>query len=129
MQGGAFTSDLSRVYIDQAQAFPEIPRLTDNQTEALDMINDLSEELCYEHMIEPGDIQMLNNHVTYHGRTQYVDDACVGPRPVPSAPLAHDAGKPAPAQGSSVALEFGGIDEFEIVGHSTGYLRKKHRGG
>ena len=41
MQGGAFTSDLSRVYIDQAQAFPEIPRLTDNQTEALDMINDL----------------------------------------------------------------------------------------
>ena len=26
-------------------------------------------------MIEPGDIQMLNNHVTYHGRTQYVDDA------------------------------------------------------
>ena len=78
MQGDAFTSDLSRVYIDQAQAFPEIPRLTDNQTEALDMINDLSEELCYEHMIEPGDIQMLNNHVNYHGRTQYVDDAASG---------------------------------------------------
>ena len=78
MQGDAFTSDLSRVYINQAQAFPEIPRLTEDQIEALDMINELSEELCYEHMIEPGDIQILNNHVTYHARTQYVDDAASG---------------------------------------------------
>ncbi len=78
MQGDAFTSDLSRVYINQAQAFPEIPRLTQDQIEALDMIDKLSEELCYEHMIEPGDIQILNNHVTYHARTQYVDDAASG---------------------------------------------------
>ena len=78
MQGSAFTSDLSRVYIDQAQAFPEVPRLSDAQTEALDMLVDLSEELCYEHMIEPGDIQMLNNHVTYHGRTAFEDDADAG---------------------------------------------------
>jgi hypothetical protein len=75
MQGSAFTSDLSRIYIEQAQIFPEIPRLTDLQIEALDMLEALSEELCYEHMIEPGDIQMLNNHVTYHGRTAFEDDA------------------------------------------------------
>lgn len=78
MQGAAFTSDLSRTYIEQAQAFPEVPRLTDLQTEALDTINKLSEELCFEHAIEPGDIQMLNNHVTYHGRTEYKDDAANG---------------------------------------------------
>tara|TARA_B100000676_G_scaffold313373_1_gene393999 strand:- start:1151 stop:2185 length:1035 start_codon:yes stop_codon:yes gene_type:complete len=78
MQGNAFTSDLSRVYINQAQSFPEIPRLTEEQTEALDMIEELSEELCYEHMIEPGDIQILNNHVTYHARTEYTDDAASG---------------------------------------------------
>jgi hypothetical protein len=78
MQGNAFTSDLSRVYIDQAQAFPEVPRLSDAQTEALDMLDDLSEELCYEHMIESGDVQMLNNHVTYHGRTAFEDDAAAG---------------------------------------------------
>jgi hypothetical protein len=78
MQGSAFTSDLSRVYIDQAQAFPEVPRLSDDQTEALDMLVDLAEELCYEHTIEPGDIQMLNNHVTYHSRTAFEDDAALG---------------------------------------------------
>lgn len=78
MQGNAFTSDLSRVYIDQAQAFPEVPRLTDLQTEALDMLVTLSEALCFEHTIEPGDIQMLNNHVTYHGRTAFEDDAANG---------------------------------------------------
>jgi hypothetical protein len=78
MQGSAFTSDLSRVYIDQAQTFPEVPRLSDGQTEALDMLVDLAEELCYEHTIEPGDIQMLNNHVTYHGRTAFEDDAALG---------------------------------------------------
>ena len=78
MQGEAFTSDLSRTYIEQAQSFPEVPRLSALQTEALDMINTLAEELCFEHEIEPGDIQMLNNHVTYHGRTEYKDDATNG---------------------------------------------------
>lgn len=75
MQHDAFTSDLSRIYIEQAQAFPEVPRLTAVQAEALDMIYSLSDELCFEHMIEPGEIQMLNNHVTYHGRTAFEDDA------------------------------------------------------
>lgn len=75
MQGAAFTSDLSRVYIEQAQIFPEVPRLTDKQIEALDLIHNLAEELCFEHMIEPGEIQLLNNHVTYHARTAFEDDA------------------------------------------------------
>lgn len=78
MRDNTFTSDLSRTYIQQAQAFPEVPRLTDLQTEALDTINSLAEELCFEHMIEPGDIQMLNNHVTYHGRAEFSDDASAG---------------------------------------------------
>ena len=78
MQGETFTSDLSRTYIKQAQSFPEVPRLSALQEEALDTINTLAEELCFEHVIEPGDIQMLNNHVTYHGRTEYRDDATNG---------------------------------------------------
>ena len=72
-------------------------------------------------------MQMLNNHVTYHGRTQYVDDAASG-RDRFLLRLWLMTLENA-AQGSSVALEFCGIDAFEIVGHSTGYLRKKHRGG
>jgi hypothetical protein len=78
MHDGAFTSDFSRVYITQAQAFPEVPRLTAAQTEALDMIPELAEAMCFERMIQPGDIQLLNNHVTYHARSAYVDDAASG---------------------------------------------------
>mgnify|MGYP001193521163 CR=1 FL=1 len=78
MQGGAFTSDLSRTYIQQAQAFPEVPRLTNRQIEALDTINTLAEELCFEQILEPGDLQMLNNHVTYHSRTEYRDNTAAG---------------------------------------------------
>ena len=51
-----------------------MPRLTKLQIEALNMINILAEENCYEYRIEPGEIQILNNHLTYHARTAYTDD-------------------------------------------------------
>jgi Taurine catabolism dioxygenase TauD, TfdA family len=31
------------------------------------------EELAIQMAFQPGDIQLLNNHVTYHGRTAYED--------------------------------------------------------
>ena len=31
--------------------------------------------MCLHSPFEPGDIQLLNNHVIYHGRTAYEDDA------------------------------------------------------
>jgi hypothetical protein len=34
----------------------------------------VSEELCFEMTLSPGDIQFLNSHVTYHGRTPFEDD-------------------------------------------------------
>ena len=78
IHGEAFTTDLSRTYIEQAQALKEVPRLNIKQIEALDTIFDLSETLCFEHMIEPGDIQILNNHVIYHGRNAYTDNQFPG---------------------------------------------------
>jgi len=75
---GHFTCNFSKTYIEAAQRFPEVPRLTAAQAEAVDLVIDLAEELCFEMPLEPGDLQLLNNHVIYHGRTPFEDDAAAG---------------------------------------------------
>ena len=70
---GRFSSQYSRSYVESAQRFPEVPRLTPLQTEAIDLLAGLADELCVTMALEPGDIQILNNHVTYHSRTGYKD--------------------------------------------------------
>jgi hypothetical protein len=70
---GRFSSQYSRSFVESAQRFPEAPRLTAPQLEAIDMLAALADELCLEMTLEPGDIQILNNHVTYHARTAYTD--------------------------------------------------------
>jgi hypothetical protein len=42
------------------------------------MLMTLAEELSFEMTLEPGDIQFLNSHVTYHGRTPFEDDRATG---------------------------------------------------
>ena len=73
VRDGHFSSQYSRSFVESAQRFAEVPRLTPEQDEALDLLAQLADELCLEMQMEPGDIQILNNHVTYHSRTHYVD--------------------------------------------------------
>lgn len=49
--------------------------LSERQKEAIAMVEDtaLSEELLLPMAFEPGDIQLLNNHITLHSRGGYVD--------------------------------------------------------
>jgi hypothetical protein len=77
---GKFTSHYSRTFVEAAQRRPasEVPRLTAAQAEALDMLHDLAEELSFEMIFAPGDIQFVNNHVIYHARTEFEDDAASG---------------------------------------------------
>jgi hypothetical protein len=70
---GAFTSQYSRTYVEMAQGMPGVPPLTPAQLEAMDLLAALAEELCLEMPFEPGQIQLMNQHVTYHGRTAYAD--------------------------------------------------------
>jgi TfdA family taurine catabolism dioxygenase TauD len=74
---GKFTSHYSRTFVEAAQRRPadEVPRLTPAQAEALDLLHELTEELCFEMTFAPGDIQFVNNHVIYHARTAFEDDA------------------------------------------------------
>ena len=72
---GKITSQYSRTYVEQAQEVAWVPRLTAAQNEALDLRAAVAEEICAHSAFVPGDIQLLNNHVIYHGRTAYADDA------------------------------------------------------
>jgi hypothetical protein len=70
---GKFTTQYSRTFVEAAQNLPEVPRMTPAHEEALDLHAALCEELCFTMDFEPGDVQLLNNHVSYHGRTHYED--------------------------------------------------------
>ena len=70
---GKFTTQYSRTFVEAAQKLPEVPRMTPAHDEALDLHAEVCEELCFTMDFQPGDLQLLNNHVTYHGRTHYED--------------------------------------------------------
>lgn len=70
-----FATHYSRTYIEASQTNPRVPRLTQAQNEALDLLAELGAELSHEMTLQPGDIQLLNNHVIYHARTPYEDYA------------------------------------------------------
>jgi hypothetical protein len=75
VQDGKLTCQYSRTYVEQAQEFAEVPRITAAQNEALDLLAEVAEEVCLYAPFVPGDIQLLNNHVIFHGRTAYEDDS------------------------------------------------------
>ena len=72
---GSFTSQYSRTYISQAQEVASVPRLTSAQVEAMDVLHEIGEEVCLTMPFAPGEMQFMNQHVTYHGRTGFTDDA------------------------------------------------------
>ena len=73
MREGKFTTQYSRTFVEAAQKVPSIPRISAAQDEALDLLAQVCDELGYEMALQGGDIQLLNNHVVYHGRTGYED--------------------------------------------------------
>lgn len=74
LREGKLTSHYSLTYIEAAQMVPDVPKLTPLQKEAIELLMATAEELCFEMVLEPGDIQFINSHVTYHGRTEFTDD-------------------------------------------------------
>jgi len=70
---GKFTTQYSRTFVEAAQKLPGVPRMSAAQDEALDLHAALCEELCHTMAFQPGDLQLLNNHVVYHARTAYED--------------------------------------------------------
>jgi hypothetical protein len=72
---GKFSCRYVRGHIKNGQLFPEVPRLTDAQVEALDYIDELANDPAfhYDTLFQPGDLQLLSNHTCYHSRTAFTD--------------------------------------------------------
>ena len=62
-------------YIDSAQRFDDVPRLTDAQREALDLFDRITREpgMALEFDLQPGDVLLASNHTIMHGRTGFED--------------------------------------------------------
>jgi len=75
MKDGKLSCRYVRVHIKSGQRFPEAPRLTPLQIEALDAFDELawSEDFHFTFMFKPGDLQFVNNHVALHSRTAFDD--------------------------------------------------------
>lgn len=73
---GKFSARDIKTHIFSAhQDHPELGELSAEQMEALKLVNTLAHDpkFHFSMMFEPGDIQLLNNHVTYHSRTEFED--------------------------------------------------------
>lgn len=72
---GLVTARYIRGYIQSAQRFPEVPRLTARQIEAMDLFDAIANEegMALSFQMEPGDIQFLNNYCVLHARTNFKD--------------------------------------------------------
>jgi hypothetical protein len=69
-------SKWNRNRVTTAQRMEGVPALTPVQREATDMLDDVLRrpDLMYNMTLQPGDMQLLNNHVTLHSRTDFEDD-------------------------------------------------------
>ncbi|MDP2006185.1 MAG: TauD/TfdA family dioxygenase [Rubrivivax sp.] len=71
-----FTMRVNRKNIVAAQhEFPDLPRVTPLQWEALDLLEQLMADprWCYRMQLEQGDLQLVNNYVIVHSRTPFED--------------------------------------------------------
>lgn len=64
-----------RRYIESATRFPEVPPLTGERLEALDLFDELANDPALNMQMEfrPGDMQWVHNHTILHDRTAYED--------------------------------------------------------
>lgn len=72
---GVFSTYAGNSMIFSAQEYPGVPKLTDQQVEALELFDEISQEpgLPIDMDFQPGDVQWLLNYAALHSRTAYVD--------------------------------------------------------
>ena len=72
---GLLSTIYQRQYIDSAARFPDAPRLDARTIAALDLFDALSNDpaLHFTMALQPGDIQLIHNHVLLHDRTAFDD--------------------------------------------------------
>ncbi|MBY0277675.1 TauD/TfdA family dioxygenase, partial [Candidatus Binatia bacterium] len=76
-RGGGLNTSFIPWYIRRAQELPDVPRMTDAQREAIELVERTANdpELYLDMDFLPGDVQLLKNSVILHKRTAYEDFA------------------------------------------------------
>ena len=70
---GWFSSTIEPTYIGSAERFPDVPRKTGLQREAIAEVQRICEAQHFSMGFRPGDFQFINSHVTFHTRSAYDD--------------------------------------------------------
>ncbi|HEX2940816.1 MAG TPA: TauD/TfdA family dioxygenase [Rhodopila sp.] len=75
VEDGRLFSKWNRNRLRTAQAIEGVPQLTAQQNEAVDLLDDILRRpsVMFTMYLQPGDMQILNNHVTLHSRTEFED--------------------------------------------------------
>ena len=75
LHGDNFYAQHGPTYVKSAQRFPEVPRLTEAQLEAMALVDQLvaTDRFRLDMDFRQGDIQFLNNHLVLHSRTGFED--------------------------------------------------------
>ncbi|HZU64642.1 MAG TPA: TauD/TfdA family dioxygenase [Novosphingobium sp.] len=75
LKDGVFSMYAGSLYILTAQDYPEVPRLTPEQIEVLELFDEITYEpgMAIEMDFRPGDIQWLSNYSALHARTSFTD--------------------------------------------------------
>ena len=74
LQGG-LSINYSDNYYHLSQRHADVPRLTQQHYEAMALFNEIasSDTLRMDYMLQPGDVQLLNNHTQLHTRAKFED--------------------------------------------------------
>ncbi|ACT60222.1 TauD/TfdA family dioxygenase [Hirschia baltica] len=75
LEEGVFSMYAGSLYVLTAQEYPEVPRLTPEQIEVLNLFDEITYEpgMAIEMDFRPGDIQWLSNYAALHSRTRFED--------------------------------------------------------
>lgn len=65
----------NRNRVQSAQKIEGVPSLSDKQRETMDVLDAILQrpDLMFTMYMEPGDLQIMNNHVLLHSRTRFID--------------------------------------------------------
>ena len=74
LQGGLSVNYSDNYYL-LSQRHLDVPRLTQQHHEAMALFNEIasSDALRLDALLQPGDIQLLNNHTQLHTRSKFED--------------------------------------------------------
>ena len=73
--GGRWFCRWNRNRVQSAQNIEDVPQLTAEQRETMDKLDELFQrpDVMFTMYIEPGDLQIMNNNVVLHSRTDFTD--------------------------------------------------------